>query len=170
MEGLLARKHGQARDEAVATARLGREVLGRRAEAGQACEAAAMAWRLYAHQCKLLEVRAEAVLQVTAGKVFATTCLVASRAHACIFLCLLRLQSNESDGVLALTCSCKTRAGGGSGARAGAGGGAARARAGVHGGRRPRRQPRGRAPAQGALAVRKSLSERPPVPLREPVA
>ena len=153
VEGLLARKHRQARDEAAATALLGREVLGRRAEAGQACEAAAMAWRLYEHQCKLLEVRAEAVLQVTAGKVFATTCLVASRAHVCIFLRLLRLQSNGSDGMLNFTCGHERCAGGGPGPRAGAGGGAACARAGVHGGRRPRRQPRGRAPAQGAFAV-----------------
>ena len=61
MEGLLGRKNGQARDEAAATARLGREVLGRRAEAAQACECAAMAWRLYEHQRKLLEVRAEAL-------------------------------------------------------------------------------------------------------------
>ena len=63
VEGLLKRKNAQAHDEAAATALLGREVLGRRAKAGQACESAAMAWRLYEHQRKLLEVRAEAVLQ-----------------------------------------------------------------------------------------------------------
>lgn len=74
VEGLLARKNGQARDEAAATARLGREVLGRRAEAAQACERAAMAWRLYEHQRRLLEVRGGAAWKSVAGSVGEIRC------------------------------------------------------------------------------------------------
>lgn len=58
VEGLLEHALGSsARDEAAATARLGREALGARTGAAQACARAAMAWALYQHQRPQLEVR-----------------------------------------------------------------------------------------------------------------
>ncbi|KAK9836945.1 hypothetical protein WJX81_001769 [Elliptochloris bilobata] len=57
VEGLLGRVNREAHDKAAATARLGKEVLGRRGEAEQACVRAAMAWRLYENQCKQMKLQ-----------------------------------------------------------------------------------------------------------------